>query len=125
MSLDNFDTKKKMLEALEVTLGIVSDAVAVVGIHRSTHYHWMTHDPEYKAAVEALDDVVLDMSESALHRNIKAGDTASIIFHLKTKGKRRGYVERQDLHVTSHGALTDEEKGELERLRAEQLEDAD
>jgi len=120
MALDNIDTKKQMLEALEACLGIVSDAVAIVNIHRSTHYLWMNNDPEYRAAVEALDDVVLDMSESALHRNIKAGDTASIIFHLKTKGKRRGYIERTQVEqrtVESFETMTDDElDGELAKL---------
>jgi hypothetical protein len=112
MSIDTIDTKKKMLEALEATLGIVSEAASMIGIHRTTHYLWMNSDPEYKAAVESIDDLVLDLSESALHKNIKAGDPASIFFHLKTKGKRRGYIERQQVEtrdVTKFEDLTDEE----------------
>jgi hypothetical protein len=110
--VDTIDSKKKMLQALETSLGIVTTAAEISGVGRSTHYLWMNEDPEYRAAVEALDDVVLDMSESALHKNIKAGDTASIIFHLKTKGKRRGYIERTQVEtkeVSKFGDMSDEE----------------
>ena len=50
-----------------------------------------------KQEVESIEDVALDFAESALHDNIKNGKEASIIFYLKTKGKNRGYVERQEI----------------------------
>ena len=34
---------------------------------------------------------------SQLHKQIKDGSTAATIFLLKTKGKKRGYVERQEI----------------------------
>jgi len=112
MSIDTVDTKKKMLQALEASLGIVSTAAAMVGISRQCHYLWMANDSEYKATVDALDDLVLDLSETALHTKIKEGDTASIIFHLKTKGKKRGYIERSQVEtkaVESFDEYTDEQ----------------
>ena len=35
--------------------------------------------------------------ESKLYENVKKGDVTSIIFLLKTLGKSRGYVERQEI----------------------------
>lgn len=93
-----FNAKKKaFLEALEANLGIVTKAAAAVGMSREIHYHWLKNDAEYKAAVESVDDAVLDFAESKLHGLIDSGDTAATIFYMKTKGKRRGYVERQEL----------------------------
>lgn len=88
--------KKKMLEALEKTLGVVTKAARLAGMDRTAHYDWMRKDPKYKAAVEAIEDVALDFAESQLHKAIGGGDTTATIFYLKTKGKKRGYVERQE-----------------------------
>lgn len=92
-----------MLEALEKCLGIVSDAAKVAGIDRTTHYRWLNDDPEYKAAVEELDNVSLDFAESCLFKQMKEGNAASIIFFLKTKGRGRGYIERANVDHTTNG----------------------
>lgn len=97
MNQQNATLKKAMIEALEKTLGIVTTACKIVDINRSTHYAWLKDDPEYRAAVESLDDIVLDFAESSLHKKIKDGDTTATIFYLKTKGKKRGYIERQEI----------------------------
>lgn len=89
--------KKAMIEALEKSLGIVTTACKQVGIARVTHYEWLKDDPEYKASVESIADLALDFAESQLHKQIQNGEVSSTIFYLKTKGKKRGYVERQEL----------------------------
>lgn len=97
MATDFNTLKKAMLEALEKSLGIVTTAAKTAGIDRSTHYKWLDSDPEYKAAVERLADVALDFAESKLMKSIENGSDTAIIFYLKTKGKRRGYIERTDI----------------------------
>lgn len=97
--IDIIDTKKRMLKALEESLGIVSVAASNAGIHRSTHYLWMNNDEDYKKAVEEIHNVCLDFAESKLFENIKGKRETSIIFYLKTRGKNRGYVERQELDL--------------------------
>lgn len=94
---DNSDKKKAMLAALEKCRGIVSTAAPMAGIHRDTHYEWMKKDEDYKSEVDALNEVVLDFAESALYKLVDEGDTAATIFLLKTRGKKRGYVERQEI----------------------------
>jgi len=89
--------KKAMLEALEQSLGIVTSACKKVGIGRTTHYMWLKEDEEYKAAVEDVENIALDFAESQLHKHIKEGNTSGTIFYLKTKGKKRGYIERTEV----------------------------
>lgn len=94
----NNDIKKRaMLDALEKSLGIVTSACKSVGISRETHYRWMREDEKYKESVDDLANVALDFAESQLHQQIKSGNPSSTIFYLKTKGKKRGYVERQEI----------------------------
>ena len=93
--------KKAMLDALEKTLGVVTSACKSVDIARQTHYRWLQEDKEYKAAVDELSDVAIDFAESQLHKQIREGNSTATIFFLKTKGKKRGYVERQEVDVSS------------------------
>ena len=93
-----------MLVALEKSLGVATTACKSVGIARQTHYRWMQEDPEYKEAVESISDIAIDFAESKLHDSIENGSDTAIIFYLKTKGKKRGYVERTE--VEQSGGLT-------------------
>jgi len=84
----------KMLEALKKSLGVVTSACTLAKIPRSTHYTWIEEDSEYKKAVEEISEEAIDFVESSLFLQIKGKNTAATIFYLKTKGKKRGYVER-------------------------------
>lgn len=92
--------KQAMVQAMEKSLGIVTTACKSVGISRDTHYRWMRDDEEYRQAIESIESMALDLAESKLHEQIVEGNTACIIFFLKTKGKRRGYVEKQEVETT-------------------------
>jgi hypothetical protein len=111
VSGDTKDTLKKenLLKALEATLGIVSDACKKANVHRSSHYRWLKDDPDYKAAVDAIEDLTLDFAETALHRQIKRGNVVATIFLLKTRGKKRGYIEKTEVEhsgeVTSNTVI--------------------
>jgi hypothetical protein len=106
MNQQNPTLKKAMLEALEKSLGIVSTAAKLAGIDRTTHYVWLKADPDYKKAVASIQDSVLDFAESHLYKLVKEGNPAATIFFLKTKGKKRGYIERQEIEVTEKKPLS-------------------
>lgn len=92
-----------MIVALEKSLGIVTTAAKSAGIDRSTHYEWYNQDPDYQKAVNDIADIAIDFAESALHKQIQSGEVSSTIFFLKTKGKKRGYIEKQELDISGEG----------------------
>jgi hypothetical protein len=94
--------KKAMLAALRKHYGLVTDAAKETGIDRATHYRWYNEDEQYKAAVDEIPDMVLDMVEESLFRQVNAENIAATIFYLKTKGKRRGYIEKQEIGFTDN-----------------------
>ena len=106
MSSTNSTRKKDLLDALERSLGIVSTACEKVGVDRKTHYNWLKDDPEYKEAVRAIEERTIDFAESHLHALIKDKNPAATIFFLKTKGKTRGYIERQEIEVSEPRPLS-------------------
>jgi hypothetical protein len=66
----------------------------------------MQTDKAYRAAVDDIQEVAVDFAESHLHKLIKDGNPAATIFYLKTKGKGRGYVERQEIAVAEKKPLS-------------------
>ena len=98
-------TKADLLIALEKSLGVVTSACKAVGIDRTAYYEYMREDAEFAAKVTELKNLALDFGESMLHQNMRKGDTSSIIFFLKTQGKARGYIERQELTGKDGGAI--------------------
>jgi len=93
--------KEAVLEALEKSLGIVTTAVKSVGIARSTFYKWINEDEDFAQKVKDIDNITLDFAESKLHEQINDNNTSATIFYLKTKGKKRGYIEKSELDLTS------------------------
>jgi hypothetical protein len=93
--------KEAMLQALENSLGVVTVACKKTETPRSTYYKWLKEDQDFAQAVQEIENVALDFAESQLHTQIKDGSTSATIFYLKTKGKKRGYIERSELDLSS------------------------
>lgn len=93
--------KKKLLEALEKSLGIVTPACKEVGISRNQFYVYYREDEEFKKAVDDINDITLDFVENQLLRNIKEGSERSIMFYMKYKARKRGYTDSID--ITTNG----------------------
>ena len=100
---DKTDNKKRdLLEALEKSLGIVTTACKQVGINRDTYYQWLKKDSDFKKKVKEIENVALDFAESQLHKQIAKGNPLSTMFYLKCKGKKRGYIEQQEIKVSGN-----------------------
>lgn len=102
------DKQKKFLEALENSAGIVSTACKKMKISRQTYYNWKKKNEKFAEGVEEIKEGVIDFAESMLLQKIKEGDTTSIIFFLKTKGRHRGYVETKELEVNAKVEIIDD-----------------
>ena len=89
--------KETMLKALEKSLGIVTVACKNADVSRSTFYKWLKEDEDFARDVKDIENIALDFAESQLHKQIADNSTSATIFYLKTKGKYRGYIERQEI----------------------------
>ena len=72
-------------------------------VTRQSFYHWQRTDEDFKEKIDAAKESLLDFAESKLMEIIKQGNVTALIFFLKTKGKKRGYVEKQEIDHTSQG----------------------
>lgn len=87
--------KQNFLAALEKSAGIITPACKQVGISRESIHKWRLEDPDFDRAITEVNETALDFAETALMKNIQAGDTQAIKFYLSTKGRGRGYTEKQ------------------------------
>lgn len=90
-----------MIDALEQCLGVVTTACKKVDVPRSTFYKWLKTDVEFAAKVREIENVSLDFAESKLFEQIQENNTTATIFYLKTKGRKRGYWEKQQMDMTT------------------------
>ena len=105
--------KKNLIKALEHSLGVVTPACKKVGCARETYYKYYKIDKEFAKACDSVEGIALDFAESQLHQQIRDNNPTSTIFYLKTKGKKRGYIERTENETTLKGGIninTDKEK---------------
>jgi hypothetical protein len=92
--------KKKKAEFLQVysqKANNVHLTCKAVGISRATFYAWIRDDDDFRETIWHVEEGDIDAAETALKRQVLDGNITAIIFYLKTKGKNRGYVERQEL----------------------------
>ena len=102
MSKKEHIKKKMLIESLENSLGIVSTACSKANISRSSFYKWYKEDEEFRNKVDEIDNVKLDFVESQLFKNIQKEKERSIIFYLQHKGHKRGYIQQQNINLTSN-----------------------
>tara|TARA_Y100001963_G_scaffold106182_1_gene146722 strand:+ start:2390 stop:2770 length:381 start_codon:yes stop_codon:yes gene_type:complete len=102
MSKKEHIKKKMLLESLENSLGIVSTACGKVNVSRSSFYKWYKEDEDFRKKVNEIDNVKLDFVESQLFKNIQNLKEKSIIFYLQHKGHKRGYIQKQNINLTSN-----------------------
>jgi hypothetical protein len=99
-------TKRALIEALTQTLGVVTSACKSVDVDRSTFYKYINEDAEFASEVRDIQEIAVDFAESKLHEQIKEKNTTATIFYLKTKGKHRGYIERQEIQQESTSSIS-------------------
>ena len=89
--------QKEYLKTLKKCAGLVTHACDKYGIHSQTHYNWMKDYEGFADEVKAIQEGMVDFADSTLYENIKKGDNTSILFYLKCRAKKRGYVEKQEI----------------------------
>ena len=90
MTLDN------LLDAIEKYSGNLSAVARAFQMSRTTIYKYVD---KWKTAQDALSEAretMIDNVESSLYKQALDGNITAQIFFLKTQGKSRGYVERQE-----------------------------
>lgn len=96
------ENKEKFLKVYKDKGCNISVASESININRATYYLWRRTDSEFNRKCQEAEESLMDYAETKLIKNIQDGKEASLIFYLKTKGKKRGYVEKTEVEHTGN-----------------------
>ena len=81
----------------------VTATCLALGITRTTFYNRKKKSRKLESRLQECEESIIDYAESKLMEHIQNGDITSLLFFLKTKGKKRGYVEKTESDVSFNG----------------------
>ena len=93
-------TKEKVKEALTKSKGRIYLAARALQVSHTAVYSYLKRWPDVGEIVDAQKGELLDFAEGKLYAAIKRGEAWAICFFLKTQGKSRGYIEKQEVENT-------------------------
>ena len=115
-------TVEQIEKALREAKGFVTIAAKIAGCEYNTLMRYVKKYEHLQKVKEEIEESLLDFTESKLYKQIDEGNTTAIIFHLKCKGKKRGYVDRQEIEHTGPGGGPIEIKQVFDSWTEEELE---
>lgn len=98
-------TDDEMCKALTSFNGMVYLAAKHLGCAPSAIYRRMEKSARVREVVDNSRGELLDVAETALKAAVTAKEGWAVCFTLKTIGKDRGYVERQEFSGPEGGAI--------------------
>lgn len=90
------------MDAITDSFGNQSVIARRCGVGRSTITMFLKKNAnsDIRAMIEHEREKAIDIAELGLSRKITEGNLSAIMFYLKTQGKKRGYVEKQEIDST-------------------------
>lgn len=96
---------EKVLAAIKDSSGIVSLVAKRLGCEWHTAKKYINNWEQTKQAIDDENEAILDLAESKTYEAINNGDMSAARFILMTKGKHRGYTERQEISGKDGGEI--------------------
>jgi len=95
--------RTKVKNAIDGCYGVLSTVARKCDVTRAAIYNFLKKEKNQDLALMLKTDGerILDIAENKLFASIALGNKKDIQFLLKTKGKDRGYVEKQEVAMES------------------------
>lgn len=109
-------TVEEMAEAIRKSHGILAGAAAMLGCSRATVHKFVNRYQSCRDAYTEESETLVDFAEQQLYKEVQDRNITAIIFTLKTKGRKRGWVERQEIVTANVDDIDAAIESELARL---------
>ena len=97
MAAKNKFSTETVIKALKKARGIKAVAAKILGCDRHTVDNYIKRHPTVAKAYQEQRETLIDVAEGKLITKLDADESWAIKFVLTTLGKKRGYVERQEI----------------------------
>ena len=111
--------KKRLLKALEKTLGVIQPACRMARVNRQTFYNWLKSDSQFKDDYQEIKESALDFAEMSLLQQIGDGNAKATIFFLSHQAKHRGWGLPNSRKANYN--INQKNSDDLEKLSNEEL----
>ena len=93
-----YKQKEKELfpEVLEKNHGRIYDTCRELNISAETFYQWKRSDPIFKKSCKEVEYRLVDYVENKLWEHIESGCVKSLLYFLRSKGRKRGWDPKID-----------------------------
>lgn len=78
--------------------GNLASIARILKVSRGTIQNRVAESPTLQKLLEDARESMIDAAENVLYDKVLDGDTASLLFFLKTQGYKRGYKENRHEH---------------------------
>ena len=110
-------TKNTFRQAVVGTGGIMLSIGNNLGVSRQAVYEFCNKNPDMMQLRYEEEEKIVDIAENGLFTKAKDKEMWAVKYLLATKGKRRGYTEKQEIEISTTQIFTKEEKeAEIKRL---------
>lgn len=90
--------KKRMLQALEKSLGVVTTALKSTELSRTNYYKWLKEDEQFAKDVSDIQNIANDFIKSKYYECVKDKVPSVVLHAAKTQ---LGWNETNKLDITS------------------------
>ena len=98
-------TKEQIEGALYTTKGLLSLTAEKLGVTRRTIYNYIERYPELALVRDDAREKMVDTAELALESAVLEKQGWAVALVLKTLGRHRGYVDRQEIAGAAGGPV--------------------
>lgn len=114
-------TKEQIATALTRTKGMITLAAQSLGCDPTTVRNYIARYPDLQTVLSDERERMTDVTELKLYEAIQNREGWAITLYLKTQGKQRGYVERQELTGANGGPIATTTQPDYSKLSTDEL----
>ena len=91
---------RQIESALRKTHGLIAHAAEILNVSRPAIHDRIKRSPQLQAVMAEIEERLIDQSENVVYHHMSNKNLTAAIFHLKTKGKARGWVEKRESEIS-------------------------